>query len=100
MSEKKTRAPRRPPEGHKLFPTEKEWKRFWKYVESHDDPRTCWMWIGSGRRTARYGMFVFRNQQMAAHRFAYRAWPTKDPIPDDRPQLDHRCRNPFCVNPD
>ena len=88
---------RKSPDGTKLTPTEKEWSRFWKKVVGHENPAACWRWNGAA---GRYGFFGFRGRNIAAHRFAYRAWPTKDAIPEDRPQLDHRCRNGLCVNPD
>lgn len=89
---------RRSPDGSKLFPTQKEWDRFWLNVGKQDNG--CWLWTGckSGWRRG-YGKFCFRNRNQLAHRFIYRAWPTTEPIPEATPQLDHRCRNTSCVNP-
>ncbi len=82
------------PDGSKIVPTDKQWVRFWKRVQKQDNG--CWLWTGAA---GRYGYIGFNGKTMAAHRFVYRAWPTTDPIPDDTPQLDHRCRNGLCVNP-
>lgn len=85
----------RPPDGSKLYPTEVEWSKFWKHVTKQENG--CWLWK---RCATRYAYFGFRGKTISAHRFAYRAWPTTEPIPDETPQLDHRCRNRSCVNPD
>lgn len=66
----------------------------------------CWLWGGEVRRTG-YGAvaiwgpkknrrFVWR-RRLAAHRVSYELHV--GPIPDGV-ELDHRCRNRGCVNPD
>lgn len=52
----------------------------------------CHRWRGTAMKTG-YGVF----QGAVAHRVAYMTW--KGPIPEGR-QLDHLCRNPWCVNPE
>lgn len=72
-------------------------ERFWPHVEK---TASCWTWKGAGRTLARgYGRFqpVLGSRKLVqAHRFAYELM--RGPIPDGL-QLDHLCRNHFCVNP-
>jgi hypothetical protein len=94
---------RRPPDGSKLTPTEKEWAHFLEKVSGREDPDGCWLWTGAKSKRAKgrmvYGYFSFRGRSIAAHRFAYRADPLTPTIPASRPQLDHlRCESGLCVN--
>lgn len=66
-------------------------ERFWAKV-SMQTMNGCWEWHGS---RSRRGSGTFG--RALAHRLAYGA--LRGPIPPDR-QLDHRCRNRACVNPD
>ena len=63
---------------------------FWSRV---DKEGTCWIWLGS--RSNRYGTFSFRGVSHQAHRFSY---SLTHQIPDGM-ELDHLCRNTFCVRP-
>lgn len=63
-------------------------KGFWDWVDKSGD---CWEWLAS--RTKRYGMYQGRQ----AHRVAYEF--LKGPVPKGL-ELDHLCRNRYCVNPD
>lgn len=69
--------------------------RFWSRVDKTD---TCWNWTGA-LFAGGYGQFwmATAGQSVVAHRFAYEA--TRGPIPDGL-QLDHRCHNRRCVNPE
>lgn len=68
--------------------------RFWAKVEKTE---TCWNWTGT--RTAEgYGQ-VLRgtNDRVYAHRYSYEL--SVAPLWDDM-QVDHRCHNRLCVNPE
>lgn len=61
----------------------------------HSTP--CWVWQRFKDKHG-YGKLSRPDMEARAHREYYiRA---KGPIPDDKPCLDHLCRNPSCVNPD
>lgn len=71
--------------------------RFMKFV--HPEPNTgCWLWggayVGGG-----YGVFglAYRNPERYAHRVAHKLFIGDIPAGY---QVDHRCRNTACVNPD
>ena len=57
---------------------------------------TCWLWTGTIAHTG-YGQIGDRGQSLLAHRVSYQMF--KGPIPDGL-QIDHLCRNRWCVNPD
>jgi len=63
------------------------------YLENEDG---CWVWQRSLYHNG-YGYFWNGKSKSAAHRHFYEHY--KGPIPDDL-QLDHKCRNRACVNPD
>lgn len=71
--------------------------RFWMKVEKGPD---CWNWTGS-IVTSGYGSIMERvdgrNRPHMAHRFAYEL--LIGPIREGM-QVDHRCSNRKCVNPD
>lgn len=67
-------------------------QRFWAKVEKSDG---CWNWI-AGTVTG-YGLHSIGRKRVLAHRFSYEL--LVGPIPDGL-QLDHRCHNRRCVNPD
>lgn len=73
-------------------------ERFWPRVEKTD---SCWIWTGAGYGCSRgYGRFqacLGSQKLVQAHRFAYEL--IRGRIPDGL-QIDHLCRNRFCVNPD
>ena len=57
----------------------------------------CWRWTGS-RIPNGYGNFRgYESRMVMAHRFAYEEFV--GPIPDGL-QIDHLCRNKWCVNPE
>lgn len=61
----------------------------------------CWMWMGSLKKSG-YGLIRYDNDRsmrtktMQAHRYAYIL--TRGPIPDGL-ELDHLCKQTWCVNP-
>lgn len=61
-----------------------------------DAPGGCWRWTGA-IGTHGYGRFRAGGKTCQAHRITYEL--LKGPIPPDR-DLDHLCRNRWCVNPD
>jgi hypothetical protein len=73
-------------------------QRFWGHVEKTP---SCWNWVGAGARSERgYGRFqpvLGCRKLVQAHRFAYET--LRGLIPAGL-ELDHLCRNRFCVNPD
>jgi hypothetical protein len=54
----------------------------------------CWLWTGG--KSSGYGTMTIDGRSVMAHRWAYEYFV--GPIPP-RLQIDHRCRNPSCVNP-
>lgn len=72
-----------------------EW-RFWPKVKIRVG---CWEWVGSKDRLG-YGRINsggHTGTPILAHRLAYES--TIGPIPEGM-DLDHKCNNPSCVNPD
>lgn len=73
-------------------------ERFWEKVDATGD---CWVWT-AGVGAFGYGLFSSPtygsvSKNVPAHRWA---WTNMvGPIPDGM-HIDHRCRNPKCVNPD
>ena len=59
----------------------------------------CWIWLGMGHSENGYGLFRFggRGKCYLAHRISYEFYVGK--IPDGL-ELDHKCENKLCVNPD
>lgn len=54
----------------------------------------CWRWLGENNK--RYGTMYLGKKHVYAHRFSYEIYRAK--IPEGF-QIDHLCRNTFCVNP-
>ena len=69
--------------------------RFWKKVYKLADGG-CWIWTGA-LTPASYGQVFFDGRNHVAHRLSY-TWVV-GPIPEGL-QLDHLCRNRWCVNPE
>src|SRR6478735_10416780 len=67
-------------------------ERFWKKVEKTNG---CWVWV-AGKYSNGYGSFCGHGQSRLAHRISwyltYGEWPVRE--------LNHKCRNRACVNPD
>lgn len=87
-------------EGHRKHPggnTAEE--RFWFFCVV-GDADSCWGWNGS-RHAFGYGFFVFRYEQLPAHRFSYELH--NGPIPEGEGYhgtcVLHKCDNPSCCNP-
>ncbi len=75
-------------------------RRFLSHVRKQVKPSVkrlgpCWLWQ-SHKDEAKYGQFKFHGRALWAHRFSYALF--RGTIPDDL-QIDHRCHNPQCVNP-
>ena len=69
-------------------------ERFWRFVEYQDSG--CWKWTGYIDRGG-YGKFsIATSTSVSAHRFAYET--LRGAIPTEK-QIDHLCRNRWCVNP-
>ncbi len=56
----------------------------------------CWLWAGAWDGTKGYGNVVIGGRHMKAHRAVYQKFVGVIPA---GLQLDHKCRNPSCVNP-
>jgi len=69
---------------------------FWSRVDADGD---CWLWVGPvNKLRGGYGIVSTGHKgQARAHRMAWEL--LVGPIPPGL-KLDHRCRNPPCVNPD
>lgn len=68
-------------------------RRFWAKVRVGDD---CWEWVGA-RFGSGYGAINRDGHTISAHRVSYEL--LVGPIPDGL-ELDHLCRNRWCVRPD
>lgn len=68
-------------------------QRFWEKVQRAEG---CWLWMG-GKFAAGYGRIGAGGRSLKAHRVAYEL--LVGAIPDGL-QIDHKCRNKLCVNPD
>lgn len=70
-------------------------ERFWGYVDKQ--PNGCWLWTSAV--SPRYGVFWVGGAKRSAyaHRYAYEL--LVGPIPEGA-QIDHRCENRLCVNPE
>lgn len=66
--------------------------RFWPRV---DKTGTCWNW--TGQIIGGYGRFWVREKNWLAHRFVFVL--IGQDLPSDM-EVDHRCHNKRCVNPD
>jgi hypothetical protein len=55
----------------------------------------CWLWIGAGTNTV--GRFDLNGKLLQAARAAWQFY--RGPIPDGM-QINHKCDNGLCVNPD
>ena len=72
-------------------------ERFWSKVVKRDDG--CWEWIAA-RKASGYGVFNTDGRfgpVRRAHVLAYE--DRRGPVPDGL-EIDHLCRNRWCVNPD
>lgn len=83
------------------IPTERQGvirERLLARVESEPNSG-CWLWLGTLHNRQGYGMvwLAWLGRKQLAHRLAYLAW--KGPITPPL-QVDHRCNNPRCINPD
>jgi hypothetical protein len=68
-------------------------ERFWPKVDASGD---CWEWTRSKNKGG-YGQFSFKGHSYLAHKYAYES--LVGPVPPGL-ELDHRCRNHACCNPD
>lgn len=72
-------------------------ERFWAKVAKRPDG--CWEWLGArvSRGYGQLGSGMAEPTHVAAHRYSYALH--RGPIPPGA-ELDHLCRNRWCVNPD
>jgi hypothetical protein len=68
--------------------------RLWSQVERK--PGQCWEWRGC-TNAAGYGFMHWQGKSWPVHKLAYEF--IKGTIPEHL-ELDHRCRNRVCCNPD
>lgn len=85
--------------GEKYELSERDIERFKSKVIPSDDG--CWRWAGSHFTATAYALFNVKMldgvwRPTVAHRVSYIV--DKGPIPDGL-ELDHLCRNRWCVNP-
>ena len=74
--------------------TPKLLNRFWKKVDIHPDPNSCWNW--TARKSRGYGYIKINNKHVGAHRISYEL--EYGTFPHELDVL-HTCDNPSCVNP-
>lgn len=65
----------------------------WRLIDKREDG--CWIWLGS-REKFGYGKIKRGGRSIMAHRYVYELMV--EPVPDGM-VIDHRCRQPSCVNP-
>ena len=76
-----------------LVLNKRQHKNFWAKI---DKSGICWEWTAAKTKDG-YGVFGINHKNKLAHRVSYEIkWGD---IPEGL-QLDHRCRNRACVNPD
>lgn len=68
-------------------------ERFWEKVDK-GDPDECWKWRAG--TSAGYGRIKVNGVHEGAHRVSYRL---KNGKIQDNLQVNHKCDNPSCVNP-
>lgn len=56
----------------------------------------CWLWLGAGRGSNKYGVIKVEGKPTPAHRYSYEIH--RGPIPKGM-FVCHRCDIPLCVNP-
>jgi hypothetical protein len=73
-------------------------QRFWEKVNKQSE-NGCWEWTAgkSGRGYGKFWIGPQKSKMVPAHRWAWEQ--VHGPVPEGL-QLDHRCRNIACVNPD
>lgn len=78
--------------------------RFWEKVVA--GPNNCWVWVGGQTQTEAYGggktygqFYPGRGGSTKVHAHIWAYEQVQGPVPEGL-ELDHRCRNPRCVNPD
>lgn len=79
--------------------TDNDLKRLWSKVKKGIDEKDCWGWTDSLSK-AGYAYFSYggrKGKKVLAHRLLYEIMI--GPIPEGK-DLDHLCRNRFCVRPD
>lgn len=85
--------------GIPLRPILRNWvDRFWVKVDKKS-PEDCWEWTGE-KSWSGYGFFQRgkRGEKQAAHRVSFEIY-SGEPVSKSL-QIDHKCRNRGCVNPD
>lgn len=73
--------------------TRRQLRNFWNKVDKND---SCWNWTGA-RYPSGYGKVGLNGKTRLPHRIAYEI--EHGPIPTGQ-QVDHRCHNTSCVNPE
>ena len=79
---------------HRFIPTVPLGMRFFSKI-SPEPMSGCWLWTGPLTDKG-YGSLPFRQKTLSAHKFSYELYVGRVP---DGLELDHKCRNPCCVNP-
>jgi hypothetical protein len=69
--------------------------RFWKKIQINDETG-CWEWTGCISKKG-YSRFRFWDTPKGGHKFAYLAFVGEIP---EGCEVDHKCRNRRCVNPE
>jgi hypothetical protein len=75
---------------------EKEFNRFFKKIDSLNNPNNCWEWTAS-KTGGGYGQFKVNKKPFAAHRWSAQylaGLSITDMV------VCHKCDNPKCVNPE
>lgn len=78
--------------GNRPFTPEEALESFWAKVEKTE---TCWNWLAA--LTNGYGHLHWQGKDKLAHILSYEL--LVGPVPEGL-ELDHKCRNTRCVNPE
>lgn len=68
----------------------------WFFTQKDESDSGCWEWSRSRRKDG-YGQIMYAGKQRTTHRLAYEL--AHGSIPDGA-QINHRCHNRACINPD
>lgn len=80
---------------HHTYKHNDEWRDFFEYYINKDTDSGCWEW-GGPIAAGGYPQFSRYGETFYGHRLSYRI--RYGVIP--KPQINHECDNPSCVNPD
>jgi hypothetical protein len=82
--------------GLSMHPQYSPFQRLFSKVDSSRGPASCWPWVGGRDGHRGYSTIDVAGKNVRVHRITYEL--VNGPISIGL-EIDHLCRNPFCVNP-